>query len=232
MTRLLIVVACSALAVPTLAAGQCRSDTDCKGDRICVSSQCVDPVRPEQKTRAAQPFAVAEREQVLPDPGWGKTGAVVGILGGAGALTLALASEQAQNQGRNGTALGTVGVLLAIPSMLVASSAGTSVKGVERSSGLRIVGWTAFGLAMIDAGYLIGLGMQDVPVPRGYTTATGVLGLIGIGCMGIDAFAAASEAEVRLEALRKSRAAYAPSLVPIRGHDGRLVAGFGMAGRF
>jgi hypothetical protein len=63
MLRLIgIIVALSLCALP--ASGQCTKDMDCKGNRICLNGQCVEP----QSSPSPQPAAPAQSQPAQPAP--------------------------------------------------------------------------------------------------------------------------------------------------------------------
>jgi len=37
------IIVAALLAIATPASADCTKDTDCKGDRVCIKSECVDP---------------------------------------------------------------------------------------------------------------------------------------------------------------------------------------------
>lgn len=61
----------AALGCQGQGAGNCAKDADCKGERVCVAGQCVDPARPEASAvpvTAASTPASAATAQSQPQP--------------------------------------------------------------------------------------------------------------------------------------------------------------------
>ncbi|MCA1829611.1 MAG: hypothetical protein LC689_22020 [Myxococcales bacterium] len=216
--RRLILVGFLALAAFE-ANAQCKADVDCKGDRICVRSECVEPAG---KVARVVPF---DRS----DPGWARTGGTVALVGAAATLALAIVAESMTANHEDGTGVGAAAVAVAIPSALVAAFGSSSVRGADGSPALRVVGWIAFGVALVDAAYLITLGLNDVRAPTGAAVSTGVLGALGIGCLSADAFIRAGEAD---DAARRLATGDGPRLIPIADRATRRASGLGLALRF
>lgn len=180
-----------------------------------------------------QPSPVIYQQQA-PDPGWGKTGAMVGLIGSVGVVGLASVAEAINAGDGNATAVGAVAVLFSIPAVTFAALGGASVKGVPGNRGLRVGGWIAYTLGMIDAAVLIGMGASDATVPPGPTIATGLLAGLGIVCISLDAIQSANQAEaVRVRmGLPRTAIRIAPTVTAMRNANGHLAPALGFALRF
>jgi hypothetical protein len=167
------------------------------------------------------------------DPGWARTGGTVALVGAAGTLALALVAEGMRADGDNGTAVGGVALALAVPSALMASLGSASAKGADGVPALRIVGWIGFGLAVVDAAYLLTLGANGEYVPAGVITSTGVLATLSIGALAADAFIRANEAESAGSAALTARPpGDGPRLVVLSEQATRKASGAGLSMRF
>jgi hypothetical protein len=234
MTHKAVFAALSVLVLlPLQAQAQCRADIECKGSRICVRGECVEggparsaPVSPA--IQPARPYVVPERPADAPDPGWGRSGAIVGLLGGVGTLGMALVAEGMNADGTDATGLGAAAIVLGSASAITAGLASSSVRGVEHSAPLRVVGWVAFGLALGDA--LVLVGTPEVRKPDGLITSVGVLAFIGVGALSIEAMISAGEAEAAVT--RPGAVSVVPFAAPVRLADGSAGASFGVVGRF
>jgi hypothetical protein len=233
MTHKAVVAALSVLfLLPLSARAQCKADIECKGSRICVRGECVDgaparaaPVSPA--LQPAQPYVLVKPADA-PDPGWGRSGGLVGLLGGIGTLGMALVAEGMNSDGTDATGLGAAAIVLGSASAITAGLGSSSVRGVEHSAPLRVVGWVAFGLALGDAMILVGT--PEVRKPDGLITSVGVLAFIGVGALSIEAMMSAGEAEKA--AVRPGSISVVPYAAPVRLADGTSGASLGLVGRF
>src|SRR5438132_10256095 len=214
------------IGLVSIAAGeakaQCKSDIECKGDRICVQSQCVE-APPGAIRRAPVPLSSAAQ---VPRDDWANTAAVMGFSSAAVVMALALGSEATRKDQIPSLPLGAAAtVLLGVMAPVVEIGAGSGRAPGETGSGFgwRLTGWFAYGFAMIDALALIGLGGADVPPPAGVIALTGVLGTISLVSFGIDGIVSHQDAE--------ARRATATAMV-IRLPDGRTSPALGLRATF
>jgi hypothetical protein len=234
MIRLVARVAAllAAATLPLAAAAQCKSDVDCKGNRICVRGECVDaapaPVPPTAAPTAIPVYRLAQPMDA-PDAGWGRTGGYVGLLGGAATLGLALVAEGMNGDGKDATALGGLAIALGSFSAAMAGLGSSSVRGVEHSTALRVVGWVAFGLALGDAVVLVAT--PDVKKPSGLITSVGVLALVGVTSLSIEAIMSSGEAETAARS-RRAGLHLSPAVLPVQLAGGQVGATLGLAGTF
>lgn len=223
-------------SLPLAAGAQCRSDVECKGDRICLSGRCVDPAArapgaAPARTPAPLPPAVPEvgRAPDAPHPGWGRTGGIIGLVGAGTTLGLALVAEGMNSDGTDATGVGAAAILVATTGAVLAGTGSASVRGVPHSKPLRIAGWIAFGLAVGDALVLVGTPGEDKPT--GLITSVGALAFAGVGALSLEAILSANAAD-RARTARSEELSLSPWVAPVRLADGTTGTGFGLAGSF
>jgi len=191
---------------------------------VLVTCVALPHVAPAQAPKPVQASGAT-----VPDPGWGKSGGTVGLIGAASVLVLAGVAEAVNAGGDNASAIGAAAVLLSIPAVTVAALGGGSVRGVPGNPGMRMGGWIAYGLAIADGIALVGLGIADVTVPPGPTIACGVLGALGISFISFDAIQSAGAAA---RARQRGSVQVSPSLGAIRTAEGHLAPTLGFTLRF
>ncbi len=242
MKTLLVVLSLTLLVVPRAAFAQCKSDNDCKGDRICESGRCVDAVESTSYVAPApKTYVPRQRTQVVqvaevPDPGWAVPGAVIGIAGGIITLSLAMVAANEVDDGGDGTDMGAAAVGIAIPASIIAGLGSASVDGIDSSIGLplRITGWIGMGLVLADAAYLLS---QDESTPElaTATRAAGLLGALSLTALSLDGIfraSAARDALAELEAPSSARPAVVPGLALMRDSKGSKVPALSLAMTF
>lgn len=211
MRGALIVVVLSLVARDALA--QCRADVDCKGARICVTGQCVEPTAPR----------AAAADQDPRDAGWAQGAGIFGLVGAGGVLVLAIAAEATKDDKIPAIPLGAlaaVGLAVTVP----VANAGAASARTPRLLGLRIASWVLYGLALVDAVALIGLGAADVTPPPGLISAVGIAGAASAVLMSVDALTAASRATAPTAASLP-----VPALALWRERDGHIAPGLRLA---
>ena len=190
----------------------------CRNGYVCVQGQCVSLCNPpcalgEACTATGQcmllaPPSAAPAYTTFPagnaqrptsaDPGWARAGAVVGIVGGAVGVLLGTAAAMNTDDADVSIPLGigaTVAVGVAVPLVAAAASSARGNPQVRGASGARIAGWIGYGLTMLDAVALIGLGIADEQVYPAQVMSVTLLGGASTAAMIIDAYSSASEAE-------------------------------------
>lgn len=217
------IVVTMALGSPLAAWAQCRSDVECKGDRVCDAGQCISP-RPERRQA---------EERYLGSPGLARAAGYTGLVLGMITLGLAagsIATLDSESDGTMSQILGgsaTLVVLLGTPSVALMGSLSRGPE-IWGSLGLRIVGWTAYPLTILAAG---GALASDAEEATPFIVSAGVLGTISLLAMAIDGFSSASEIE-GVQARRGLGLGVMPSMASVRGADGVARMGLGVAGRF
>ncbi|MGI5864360.1 MAG: dickkopf-related protein [Myxococcales bacterium] len=197
------------LALSAPARAQCTKDTDCKGDRICINGACTSPApapspysapapAPTSYTTAPAPYA-QPAPAYAPRPmrtGWATGAGALGIASGVLVFGLALGAE-ALNGTDEALPVGIAATtLFAAMSPVVAGGAGSarSDPRVDGLLGMRILGWTTYGLGMANALVLVAIGLADGSPDTGLITLAGGLGLVSLVSLSIDAFVSGAEA--------------------------------------
>jgi len=176
---------------------------------------------------------------VRADPGWAAGAATYGIISGAAVLALAIGAEATKADVIPAAPLGGVATALFAASVPIVAIGGSSARNhpaVNGSTGLRIAGWIAYGVALADAAYLLSQVGQSEPAD-GLILSVGLLGAASMACFVIDARLAVAEANRVMESgMRAKGGARSGILTPIvlRDHarPGRLAAGLGWVSLF
>ena len=166
---------------------------------------------------------------------WARAGAGVGLGLGAVAFALAIGAEVTRDEQIPSLPLGSVATILFATSVPVTMAGGKSARrhaSVKGNVGLRIGGWVLYGLTLLDAAVLVGLGANEVDVPPGVITSVGVLGLGSISLAAADALVSDKQARGTFVARQPQR--YRLFAAPTRAPGGRRMAGgvFGVSGAF
>lgn len=192
------------LALLGLAQAGCEKDTDCKGDRICVQSQCVDPPTTAPALIDPGPSKLARarlgdsRGRMI--TGWSLGGC--GSLFGVTAVGLALAEAPTAAP----VSTGIVGVgFLAAAAPVSAASGGRARDGLRAldqpvpGNGLRIAGWSSYGAGMGIAVISIAVGGATEEPAFGAVGFVGLAGaLTGITLLQLDGNMARAQLNVAL----------------------------------
>jgi hypothetical protein len=186
------VILCSLSSQTTLA---CQSDMECKGDRVCDAGQCVVPTTANSATSPdwkAPPAA---------DATWARQASLIGYVGAAATLGLAVGSYSSFDDQGTSIALGGVATLVAGIAGPIAASGGTSARtqGAFGNPVLQSSGWVAYTLSMLNAVTLIALSVADVAAEPWLTLTTGSMGAMGLVFFAMDAQQGANE----LDALKQ-----------------------------
>jgi hypothetical protein len=123
----------------------------------------------------------------------------------------------------------------------VAFASGRSARrsaNVRGSIGLRIAGWITYGVSLLNAFSLIGLGIADVEVEEWQIALTTVMGDVALALLSADALISAVQAKRHVTAQsarydrRKGRHLLVPSLTPITDIRGGGGGAIGLGGTF
>jgi hypothetical protein len=191
---------------------------------------CTDPAPATTEPVAAPPLST----------GWALGGAIAGFvsllpINGLG-ISAAVIDEEIPS-----IPMGAVATVLIATMGPIAAGAGKSARrgGMVRGSiGLRVTGWVFYGITLLDAVVLIGLGAagEDVdPWQGGLTVAFGNIAII---CLSSAALVA--RGQVKRKMLSRSQAAsrnhrsmvLMPTAAPVVGHRGLTGGVFGLGGAF
>ena len=188
------VILCSLSSQASLA---CQSDMECKGDRVCDAGQCVAPTATHSATspdwKAPANVNSTRAHQA----------ALIGYIGAAATLGLAVGSYSTWDDQGTSIALGGVATLVAgITGPMTASGANSArAQGAFGNPVLQSSGWVAYTLSMLNAVTLIALSVADVAAEPWLTLTTGSMGAMGLVFFAMDAQQAAGE----LDNLKNSR---------------------------
>jgi hypothetical protein len=166
------------LALSAPANARCYSDSDCKGDRVCVRGECEDPLPAVESHRRVEQrdlrFAVRKRGGAFRAMtlGWLSFGVGAGL--GIGAIATGAAGVETAIP----VSLGGAGILCFAISGPLAAAGGTAARrGGERlrlsasGAGLRTTGWIFYG---------VGLGGAVAAVLVGAATESPVVAIVGV----------------------------------------------------
>jgi hypothetical protein len=173
--------------------GQCSRDVDCKGDRICVNGECVEP----EKSSESKPSGSEQSVMKAATAGWARGAAITGYVCAPIILGLGLSSAITTG-GDASLALGisafSVGVI-ALPIIAVGGASARSGSNVRGSMGLRIPGYITYGLALANGGVLVALGIADAKISAVPIITCSALGAIGCVLMATDALISSGQAK-------------------------------------
>lgn len=222
--------------------GKCVSacNPPCGADETCTAAgQCESKTPPAAAAAAPVPIAVNVMMPAAPttpaDPGWATGAGAFGVVAAAGALGLAVGSELTKDEQNPSLPLGIgATVLIAVAGPVTAVGAGSARNGgdVKGAQGLRIVGWIGYGIALVDASVLIGMGVNEVEPPDGVIASVGALGAISLLSFAGDAFFSAAEAKEKQKAAPAPALQVAPTLAWARTRDGGALPVLGVRGAF
>lgn len=146
------------------------------------------------RAQQVEAFAPRERTDSGPDEHWADTAAVLGLASAASVLGMAIGSEATKDSGEFVPSLFPLGVgttlTLAVMGPVVAAGAasGRPANGTG-SPGMRVAGWIAYVLSVVDAVALIVMGATDGAPVDGQILSVGVVGAAALVFFSVDAFA-------------------------------------------
>ncbi len=209
------------------AAVGCVRDTDCAGHWVCRQGVCQDPVMMSEGSATSPGSGSA---------GWALGGAIAGFVSVAPIVGLGAASAATSDEQLPALPLGGVTTLFIAVMAPVTFGAGKSARRagfVRGSVGLRVGGWISYGLSLVNAFALIGLGaaeLEVMPWQIGLTTGIGALSVI---FFATDALISRRQALSSVGALEgRHVASLAPVLAPVIGPDGAAGGIVGVGGTF
>jgi hypothetical protein len=165
----------------------------------------------EEVRRSPEPALLLQTR--ASSPGWSMGGAIVGFAAAAGAFGLSLASELTKEDQIPAIPLGVAATVLTASLAPVAFAGGSSARRGDARGvlALRIVGWIAYGLSMVNAVALIGLGAAEIEPPDGSIVSAGGLAAVSLLSFATDALVS------RRQAIAETRVADSGSVVPVIG---------------
>lgn len=224
-------------------------DPPCRAGYTCKDGDCVEKCNPpcpegQQCTDSGECVPIAGTVQppvVLgahgpADPGWAKPAAICGFASGGGILLGAIVAAALYEEPDASIPIGAVTTLfgaISIPVIAVGAASARKGGGVMGLQGLRLVGWIAYGFALVDAIVILGLSIAEVEILPPISISVGLLGAISAGSHAVDALASANEAESM--AARKhadSRFRFQPILAAAPARDGGVQVIAGLATTF
>jgi hypothetical protein len=173
--------------------GQCTKDVDCKGDRVCVNGECVEPV----KSTTGPASGSSETLDNSGSAGWAFGAAIAGYA--CTPIILGLGISSAATTGGDaslplGISAFTVGVV-ALPIIAVGGASARSHSKARGTLGIRIPGYITYGLALANGAVLVGLGIAGATIsPAPIITCT-LFGATGCALMATDALISSGQAK-------------------------------------
>ena len=217
-------------AEPTAETNGCSKDADCKGNRVCNQSVCVEP----------QSAAPVTPERPLSD-GWALGGGILGLVVLAPVTGLGIASALTTGNTVPAVPLGgSATLLVGIVSPLVFGSGRSARRGamVRGAVGLTVTGWVTYGLCLGNAIVMIALGLSDVFIPAWEIVLATVIGDISLISFSIDALVSHKRAKSAIEAQvgnvskGDSFLTLSPSAAPVISESGVSGGVLGLVGTF
>lgn len=211
-------------AAPALGQG-CDKDIDCKGVRICVDGTCVDP--PSDGSSPA--FEPGPTDGGPHDRGWKMAAGIAGVT--TAFLVIPLAAGAVASVGRStdeGLAFGgaaTVAALIGVPITALGANSGSE----KADTGLQAVGWIAYGLTIVTAGALLGLGAAEEGIEyEPFIISSAALGVISASTMAAAAFLSDASVRRKMSAQARMRPRWSPSIAAVRDRGGDTTPTFGI----
>ncbi|HUI93764.1 MAG TPA: hypothetical protein VLX68_16095 [Chitinivibrionales bacterium] len=204
--------------------GQCTKDTDCKGDRVCVDGECVEPQKSKTEgSSASEP----EKTGKTGNPGWAFGAAITGYACAPVILGLGIASAATTGSDASlplGVSAFSVGVAT-FPVTAVGGASARMNSGARGVLGLRIPGYIAYGLALVNGGVLIAFSIANtnVTIPAAPIVTCAALGTAGCVLMSTDALISARQAARGGSSDADHQGTLRLSLVPARKGAGMRV---------
>jgi hypothetical protein len=183
------ILAALLIAVPSF--GQCGKDIDCKGNRICVKGECVEPAAADSAPAASAPQPSASPAAVTAKTkGSGVTFGIIGLALSTTSTGFGIAAAATSEEGvalpstLGGISLLILGVDVPLTSMGGATSRDNSNNGIFP---LRLISWITYGATLGCGIGMIVSGVAGGEVPQGLIIATVINGAISGYGMSIDA---------------------------------------------
>ena len=180
----------------------------CRSGYVCKAGECVSACNPacaQNETCTAQgecapKLAMPSQPEESHGSGWAVGAGVLGIVSAVVITGGTVATIVTNGQHDVPTAIGaaTTGVLLVTAPIVAVGAASARSATARGSLPLRVTGWIAYGLTIINAGVLIGYALTNqngAPVPNPLIAALGGLGLVSLGSFTADAFVSAAQAD-------------------------------------
>lgn len=131
-------------------------------------------------------------------PGWARSASIVGFIsaGVVGILTgVSIGMNEDDDDG--GRVVGGVATAIFGATGIVTAIGGGSARkhpSVDGAPALRILSWIGYGLALVDAAFLIGISFEE-DVESAHIASVGALGVLTLVGFAVDAMISAGEAE-------------------------------------
>lgn len=222
-----------ATPAPALSAGEpCVDNAGCQGGEYCSGGSCVPMAAP------------APLPPPAPSDGWALGGAIVGFVGIGVTTGLGIPSAITSDELVPSLPLGVAATVTIGAMAPIAHAGGKSARrggGVRGALGLRIPAWIAYGVSLMDALVLIGLGAAEVDITYApFIASTVALGDLALAFFAADALVARSQARAKMAetpsattaARRSPPPRLSPTLAPVPGIDGFSGAVLGVGGAF
>jgi len=227
------------LAGPLEARAQCADDMGCKGDRICVNGECVDPEQPAaaQASPEAKPAGGVLTEVQRLQVSQARTKSTTGLVLGGGTLLMGAATAATNGSDTAPKVLGGLTLALAGVATPFAAAGGAQARRLGRARGhtmkatsSTVVAWTGYGVCMGLGTAVFAAGLSDQEISNGLILSLTALGSLSSLTMYLDTRSAIQTVEAG-EQTASSRQRIRPE-----AHFAAAVtadgASVGLAGRF
>jgi hypothetical protein len=176
---------------------QCADDMGCKGDRICVNSECVAPPNStEVAPTASTPLKTGSLTEVQDlQLSQAQAKATTGLVLGAGTLLMGAATAATNGSGTAPKVLGGLTLALAGMATPIAAAGGGQARRVGRNNGRtmrasssNIVGWSGYGASMGLGLAVFAAGLNDAEISNGLILSITALGSLSSLTMALDTY--------------------------------------------
>ncbi|HEY3494318.1 MAG TPA: hypothetical protein VGK73_06520 [Polyangiaceae bacterium] len=206
----------------------CREGFLCHGG-ACIS-ECNPACPPGQACRAGgrceieavPPAAVAPGPAGPPaDPGWARGAAYFSYISGAIILggtagVMAMNDSSTDDDARMAGIATTVYLAASAPIVAVGGGSARHHPDVKGATALRVVSWVGYALALVDAGFLVGVSFEN-EVSNAHIFSVGLLGALSTVGLGVDAHISAAQAEAVRDSQTPPPAQPGFTLAPVLG---------------
>jgi len=191
--NLLATIVITVISLASHSALACKSDVDCKGNRICDAGQCTGPA---PSTQATSPNWQAPTPA---NASWAHKAALWGYVGAGATIGLAIASYSTWEDTGTSIALGGVATLIGgvTGPITAAGSESARAHGARGIPVFQTTGWVTYSLSMLNAVTLIALAAADESPAGWLTLTTGSMGAMSLLFFAADAQAAANDLDAR-----------------------------------
>lgn len=198
---------------------------------IKYSNGTKDTFGIEQSKSAVQNVAPTKVSFSEKDLSYAKKASTMGYILAVPILVLGVTAGSIQDNTDVSVPLGAAATLVAgigIPLVATGASKTRRITGVEGSQGMRLAGWIGYGMTIVDALTLIGIGSSGGYVPSGLTYSVAALGAASSVLMAVEA----KQVYVQSSELLKKGVSIQPVIGSVRTYYGQNCLTFGIRVNF